>query len=80
MPLLGRISDEDLILLSASPNKGAGMVEGSGVQSEEDWGKELLHRGVSRQAAMTKVVRATSTPSLAASSTSLRLLSRWYLL
>ena len=56
------------------------MVEGSGVQSEEDWGKELLHRGVSRQAAMTKVVRATSTPSLAASSTSLRLLSRWYLL
>jgi hypothetical protein len=30
--LLGRISDEDLILLSASPDAGARTVEGSGVQ------------------------------------------------
>ena len=33
---LGRISDEDLILLSASPDAGARRVEGSGVQDEED--------------------------------------------
>jgi hypothetical protein len=34
--LLGRISDKDLILLSASPDAGARTVEGSGVQGEED--------------------------------------------
>jgi hypothetical protein len=34
--LLGRISDEDLILLSASPDAGARTVEGSGVRGEED--------------------------------------------
>lgn len=33
--LLGRISDEDLIL-STSPDTGARRVEGSGVQGEED--------------------------------------------
>lgn len=33
--LLGRISNEDLILLSASPNGGAYMVDESDVQSEE---------------------------------------------
>jgi hypothetical protein len=33
---LGRISNEDLILLSASPDAGAYKVEGSGVQGEED--------------------------------------------
>jgi hypothetical protein len=33
-PLLGRISDEDLILLSASPNAGARTVEGSGVKDQ----------------------------------------------
>jgi hypothetical protein len=34
--LLERISDKDLILLSASPNAGVYTVEGSGIQGEED--------------------------------------------
>jgi hypothetical protein len=54
-PLLGRLSDEDHILLSASHNEGAGMVEGSGIQSEEDWGircmRETLEKGMKRHEA-----------------------------
>jgi hypothetical protein len=38
--LLGPMSNEDLVLLSASPDAGAGMVEGSGVQGEEDGGSD----------------------------------------
>ena len=34
------MSNEDLILLSASPDAGAGMVEGIGVQGEEDGGSD----------------------------------------
>ena len=38
---LGRISNEDLILLSASPNAGARTVKGSGVQSEANEGGQM---------------------------------------
>ena len=37
-PLLGRIPNKGLVLLVASPNAGAGILEKGGVQSEEDWG------------------------------------------
>jgi hypothetical protein len=51
-PLLGRIYDEDLILLSASLNAGVGTVEGSGVQGEEDEGircmSETLQKKIER--------------------------------
>ena len=40
--LLGRISNEDLTLLSASPNAGARTVEGSGVQSEANEGVRCM--------------------------------------
>jgi hypothetical protein len=43
-PLLGRISDEDLILLPASPNTGAHPVKGSGVQSEANEGVRCMDR------------------------------------
>jgi hypothetical protein len=39
--LLGLMSNKDLVLLSASPDAGAGMVEGSGVQGEEDEGLDV---------------------------------------
>jgi hypothetical protein len=35
------MSNKDLVLLSASPDAGAGMVEGSGVQGEEDKGLDV---------------------------------------
>ena len=35
------MSEKDLIFLSTSPNAGAGMVEGSGVQSEEN--RDQMH-------------------------------------
>ena len=42
MPInLGRISNEDFILLSASPNAGARTVEGSAVQSEANEGGQM---------------------------------------
>ena len=43
--LLGRISDKDLILLSASPDVRVGTVEGSGVQGEETWVKHHKRSG-----------------------------------
>lgn len=46
-PLLGRLYDEELILLSASPDAGARLVEGSGVQSEEDVEIRCIYRIVS---------------------------------
>jgi hypothetical protein len=48
-PLLGRIYDEDLILLSASLNAGAGTVEGSGVQGEEDGGDQMHEQNTTKE-------------------------------
>ena len=45
-PLLGRISDEDLVLLLASSDAGVGMVEASDVQVEEDRGSNACVKHV----------------------------------
>ena len=39
--LLGRISDEGLVLLSVSPDVGVGIVEGSGVQGATKENEEI---------------------------------------
>ena len=48
-PLLGRISDEDLIILSASPNAGAHPVKGSGVQSEANEGGQMYRWNITEE-------------------------------